>query len=235
VYEFPDPNLIHSDELAELGWRALHEFDDVADYIWKSPRLIDHEDKLERRKLEIHFPGRPDMAKLRWDHESRKLTSVFPYLIAVGNLYTVLSLFENYLLLLHQLAKKQIVVAEDLIRGQGATRCFNYFKESGIAIASINLYEQVQAAMRIRNCMVHAAGILSSSRETTELRRIQSKKIYLDPELRKKPIEDEEVSIYKTTLGERLQITNSYSHLLCSYSRDFFINLCKAIDEKLTY
>jgi len=206
----------------------------MADFIWKSPRLIEHETKLEQKKLRVYFPGRPDMAEFRWRLESRKLTSVFPYLIAVGNLFTVISSFEVYLLLLHELVKEHVAIKDNLTHGQGATRSINYFKETGVAVSSIALYEQVQAATRIRNCLVHAAGLLPNSRDEKELRRIQTKRIYLDRELRKKSPEDERVAIFGTPLGDKLQITNSYSHLACAYARDFFINLCKAIAEKHT-
>ena len=66
----------------KIADRAYLEFTDVADYIWKSPRLIEHETKIETRKLKDYFPNNEEHAKLRWHFESNKLNSVFPYLIA---------------------------------------------------------------------------------------------------------------------------------------------------------
>jgi hypothetical protein len=88
------------------------------------------------------------------------------------------------------------------------TRSINYLKKKGVDVASIALYEQAQAAMRIRNCLVHAAGMLSSARDEKELRRIQANRIYLAPDLRKKSIEEKVVIVRDTPLGDRLQITN---------------------------
>lgn len=36
--------------------RAYREFTDVADYIWKSPKLIRHETELETQKIKDYFP-----------------------------------------------------------------------------------------------------------------------------------------------------------------------------------
>jgi hypothetical protein len=225
-------NHIRSGELHSLAWKAHDEFNNVADYIWKSPRLIEHEAELERKKLDIYFKDRPDLAKLRWQHESHKLTSVFPYLIAVGNLITVMSLLEIYLLLLQTQLKKHVSIPEPSLKGQGTSRWLGYLKAIGIDVSSIARHEQVQTASRIRNCLVHAAGVLSNSRNEKELRQIQSTKVYVAPEHRKSENENELLRIVTTQLGDRLQITNDYSHVSSSYARDYFIGICKAIDDK---
>ena len=65
---------------------------------------------------------------LRWRRESEKLTRVFPYLIAVGNLFSVVSLFESYLLLLGGKLQDHSGIPLGSVKGQGVTRLFNYFK-----------------------------------------------------------------------------------------------------------
>ena len=86
--------------LGELEWKAVHELNDVSDYIYKSPRLLKHERTLEQQKLDAYFPDGGINADIRWRYESKKLNETFPRLIAVGNLFAVLSIFENYVLLL---------------------------------------------------------------------------------------------------------------------------------------
>jgi hypothetical protein len=40
--EISDPGRIRSNELSEIARRAFGEFNDLADYIWKSPRFIEN-------------------------------------------------------------------------------------------------------------------------------------------------------------------------------------------------
>lgn len=84
--------------LGELEWSAFNELNDVSDYIYKSPRLLTHEKDLEMRKLAAYFPEGGITADIRNHYESIKLNVTFPRLIAMGNLFLVLSVFENYVL-----------------------------------------------------------------------------------------------------------------------------------------
>ena len=45
-----------TDSIEQLRKRAFREFSDITDFIWKAPRLIDHEAKLEAKKLDAYFP-----------------------------------------------------------------------------------------------------------------------------------------------------------------------------------
>ena len=47
------------EQLDELATYARIEFEGVSDYIWKSPRLIEHETELELQKLPMYFPNDP--------------------------------------------------------------------------------------------------------------------------------------------------------------------------------
>lgn len=210
--------------------RAYQEFSDIADYIWKAPRLLDHEREVELDKLPEFYPKDPETAEERWRRESRKLDSIFPYLIATGNLFSVTSLFEAYLILLAQDLEKSTGVSISSARGQGASRIFNYLKLIGIKFSSVELYHQMDAALQIRNCLVHASGILSWSRYENELRRIQKSGVFLSPDHRSRRNankgEINEVQIVESHLGDRIQITNKYSWLACWYFRDYFMGLC---------
>ncbi|WOJ88836.1 hypothetical protein RZS28_13605 [Methylocapsa polymorpha] len=91
--------------LEGLASQAFSEFSEAADYYWKSARLIDSELKSEALKLSDYYPLSGEekadriaikLRKFRWTREHRKLTGVFPYLIAAGNLFSCVSLFEVF-------------------------------------------------------------------------------------------------------------------------------------------
>jgi hypothetical protein len=86
-------------EIDRIAESAYREFSNAADYVWKTPRFIEKEYNDELEKL----PDDEELARLRWRLESTKLKHVFPFLLATGNLFSVTSLFETYLL---RLAKK---------------------------------------------------------------------------------------------------------------------------------
>ena len=232
-----NPSSSLSSQLGKLAKQAHIEFTGVSDYVWKSPRLIEHETKLELEKLPAYYPNDPKTAELRWKLESKNLTRVFPYLIAVGNLFSVASLFETYLLLLGGKLQDHSGIPLESVKGQGITKLFNYFKSHGVFPNSVPLYEQVQAAIRIRNCLAHASGMLAWSRDDKELRRLQSSGAYLSPEHRdmrkSRGKAFDEILIMKSALGERLQVSNEYSFVVTSYLREYFIALCSVADEKL--
>jgi len=222
---------VASDKLEELAERASQEFSDAADYIWKSPRLITHETELELKKLPAYFPNDPDHAKIRWQFESDKLKRVFPYLIAIGNLFSVVSLFESYLLLFANEIERRTGKPISSVRGHGVNRLFNYFRELGLALEKVENYHQVQAAIKIRNCLAHASGLLKWSREAQELKRIQKSGSYLSKEHRKRREtsggEYDEVQVVTSGLGERLQVNNEYAFIVTSYLSEFFIGTCQ--------
>ena len=220
-----------SNQIQNLGVRAEREFVDVSDFIWKAPRLIDQERKLELSKLDSYFPNHPELKERRWKMESHKLDHTFPYLIAVGNLFCVVSLFESYLLLLAGELQAHVTVQLRDVKGQGVSRLFKFFRSVGVSPERIRLYEQVQAAIKIRNCLTHASGMLDWSRENDDLRNIQSTGAYLSPEHRKmrldKGREFDEVLLGESALGDRLIVDNQYCHVLCSYLHTYFSALCE--------
>ncbi|SEJ39023.1 hypothetical protein SAMN05216201_1082 [Pseudomonas linyingensis] len=220
------------DQLDELAARARREFVDVSDFIWKAPRLIEHERELELSKLDAYFPNHPELRKRRWDLESHKLDHTFPYLIAVGNLFGAVSLFESYLLLLAGEIQPHVAVQLRDVKGQGVSRLFRFFRLVGMSPEQVFLHEQVQAAIKIRNCLTHASGMLAWSRESCDLRRIQSAGAYLSPEHRRMRLDRgsrfDEVLVGESAFGDRLVVDNRYSHVLCSYLHTYYSALCEA-------
>jgi hypothetical protein len=213
----------------KLAILAYEEFSDIADYIWKSPRLIEHEHMTELKKLPIYFPNNPEMALERWHGESKKLKSTFPYMMNSGNLFATTSLYESYLLRLVHSIEKKTGVKINTMRGQGSSRINNYFKHVGLDYASVDLYHQVDAALKIRNCLIHASGILSWSKESNNLQQIVTSNIFLSKthrESKRKNTDTHEVMIVKSNFGDRIQITDKYPWLACWYFRDYFVGLC---------
>ncbi|MCG7851884.1 MAG: hypothetical protein MIO92_05125 [Methanosarcinaceae archaeon] len=218
------------EQIENLCSRAYREFCEVTDFIWKSPNLIKHETEVELKKLDAYFPDNPKAQKERWDYQSRKLNNTFPYMIAVGNLFTVLSLFESYLLLLAINLQSHTGRKVSDEKGQGISRLFNYLKALEFMPSNIPLYQQVQGAIMVRNCFIHASGILSWSRDESKLKKLQESGQYLSPDDRKRRIKSnspfDELSITTTALGDRMAASNEYAWMVSNYIRDYFSMLC---------
>ncbi len=215
----------HFGSLKALCQDAHLGFDDTLDFIWKAPEFIALQEQIEQRKLEEECD---DIRGFRWALESRKLYRVFPMLMATGNLFTSTSLFEIYLL---QLAKVLEMRTGQPINGrnQGVTRYLDYLRSLRVDTSAPALWPQVNAALKIRNCLMHASGLLTDSRDRVDLQRIVSGKIYLSTRHRSRSVEEEGhmVAILHTPFGERLQITNYYAWLQTSYLRDYFLDICE--------
>ncbi len=218
--------------LGELEWNAFNELNDISDYVYKSPRLLTHEKDLERRKLAAYFPQGGISAGIRSHYESVKLNETFPQFIAMGNLFLVLSVFESYVSELLKILQDQNPAVPKLELSRGVKDHLKATKAYGAKPYDARCYEQVHTAICIRNCLMHAKGLLASCRQADDLRtRINDCK-FLSPDLRKRRSERErssvrdEVTIEGAGSGERLVITNNYASLACSYSREYFCALC---------
>ena len=228
------------DDLERLALSAFEEFDDISDYIWKSPRFINSETKIEIEKLDAYFPFRGDpeqdeaanrLRKMRWRDEGRKLLRVFPYVMANGNLFTSISVFETYCLLLCKSIEKKTQISLSNYSGSGILRCFNYFAHVPIDLDRVAYRKQVSVAIRIRNCLFHANGLLTWSKDEKELRRLVAAREFLPKNLRTKKVGKfpGEVMIVSSRLGDRIQISNEYSHDVAYYLKCQFVDLCKHV------
>ena len=219
-------------EIAALAESAMTEFSDIADYIWKSPRLLLSESLRESEKLEQYFPGKPGLQNLRW-----RLEQAFPFLIAQGNLLSVVSAFEIHLLLLVKTLEGPSGVPLDAVRGQGVSRCITYIKQLGVDVGSIAKWEQLTAALAIRNLFVHASGSLALSRDAERIRDLVNSARFLEPEVRKRrqrlASRNDVIQIVDhPRLGERLQVSNEYPHYLSAVLRDCFLDICSAFSDQ---
>jgi hypothetical protein len=220
----------------QIAREGMLEFDDVADFVWKIPNFLDAERALEKKKLQAYFPlsGDPDQDKLakflraaRWSHESHKLNNRFPELIGTGNLFIVLALFEAYCLKLVKLIEDRTEHRIHKVKGQGISRIFNFYSIVGIKHTTLPFFEQLDCALKIRNCLVHAEGLLSWSRDEVALRKIVQDRIFTEPKRRSKERNKKSlslrVSVVDGVTGDRIKITNDYVFDVVWYAKNYFI------------
>jgi hypothetical protein len=232
-------NTLKNSPLCELGEKAYREFGDLGDYIWKSPRLIEHEKNIEIKKLSDYFPFTGDKDGdaealtsrfMRWYSESKKLSYTFPTFIANGNLFSSASLFETFCLTLARGLEFRTGVPLSGIRGSGITRLLSYFTTVGVCVDEIPLVRQIRACIKVRNCLFHASGLLAMSKDEIEIRKIVQKCEFLTDEHKNmstklnKTIDD--IVIDVSDLGDRVKINNKYAFIANSYFRNYFIGLC---------
>jgi len=200
----------HDNKYESIAYNASIEFSDAADYFWKSPKLIEHETKIEVEKIKTYFTNDDEHAKLRWKIESFKLKNVFPYLIAVGNMFSIMSLFETYLLIISREIEKKNNIKINSINGNGINRIYKYLRQSGVNVDELPYYHQINAAIKIRNCLSHASGTLSWSNDASELRRLIKSGNYFSKDHRERRIKNNselyEVKIVSTEFGDKVII-----------------------------
>jgi hypothetical protein len=222
--------------LGELEWNAFRDLNDIQDFIWKSPRLLAHETALEREKLATYFPDGGLNADIRWQNESKKLNETFPRLIAVGNLFSALSVFENYVLLLLKILQENVKDIPKQALGHGVAKHLEATKAYGVDPGGLKYYEQIRVAISIRNCLMHASGLLSAFGKAEALKAQVAQRRYMSSNTksfqteRARPPSRDVVSVEASELGDKLVITNDYSHTVCSYLREYFSALCGSLN-----
>ncbi|WP_454004166.1 hypothetical protein [Alcaligenes sp. Marseille-Q7550] len=141
-------------------------------------------------------------------------------MISSGNLFSALSIFEAYILQLAIATEEVSGIEFSSVKGIGIEKIFNYFRRIGIAPEKIIMYEQIKSSQKIRNCLMHAGGMLQLSKEAEAIRAIIEKKAYLceaDRTRYKNNENPEIVSIGYYFIGEKVSIDKKYPHILCSY------------------
>jgi hypothetical protein len=213
-----------------LSQHAQFGFNDLLDYVWKAPTLLE---TLEARELgALEGFSNPRDRAWRWAWESRKLRGEFPTFMANSNLFLAVSLFEFQVFRLTRVAQRAAGVAR---RGRGSSSLFVSLRDLGIAPEHVELWPQVQAATKIRNALTHASGLLVYSSEAGELARIVRSRTYLHPNHRLTvPVDSEyRVSLEHTSSGDVVRLRNEYSWLVVAYARDYFTGLCMAAHKRL--
>lgn len=224
------------DEIAEA---AYTEFDHLSDYIWKTPEFIETQHELETEKLDDYFPFTGDathdekalyMRKLRWRLESVKLEKYFPHYMAISNLFLCLSLFEFYCLRLAKQIEQDSGKEIHHFKGNGLERLLSYLADAGLEVKKARFERQLQCAIKIRNCFIHANGSIEwMKKDKLEIRRIiKTKEYYSKQKFDGSPREvfDPIVRILDDELGERVVIENEYAFTLSAYLKRCFIDIC---------
>jgi hypothetical protein len=213
----PNPSTIET-----LIGAAYWEFNWAIDYVWKAPTLIERLTDIENQKLK-HYTGNARLT--RWSREMAPLKYAFPKFLSHGNLFAVTSLFEMYVLRLATFAERSAKPRLCETKGNGVARSLAYLRRVGIDTNGIVPWPQVDAALKVRNCLVHAGGILQFSRDVLELRRIVKSQTFFTPKHRGTS-SSRRVRLIKSELGYRVSITNEYVFVVCAYLRDYFMALC---------
>jgi hypothetical protein len=219
-----------TDPLGEFRDIAVWDFNELADYLWKSPSFI------EAQRMREGMVGKKPTQRphpLRWALEVRKLYLVFPSILAGANLFATVSLFELKILDLARLLVRGGRLTQPEGPIDGLARTLRHFYDAGIRGANSEPAAQAMAAIKIRNAVAHAGGILDRSRNAEELRRIVATRSFLidrhrgakhDPADPNSP----NVAVMDTPIGRQLVITNGYPWILSGYLRDFLVELCEA-------
>ena len=220
-------------DLTELEREAFATFNDALDYFWKTPEFLDLQEEIEVAKLEDYPEGR--IREFRWEHESRRIYRLFPVLMAWGNVFTAAAVYETFV---HRLVKE--VEAHhggplDEVSGDGLSRLFSYLRRHDIRPEQADCWDQVQAFLKIRHCLMHAAGFLENFRDAQEIERIARSGTYLDRghrDHRKGPDGAAMVEVIDSELGRKLQVRNQYAWLATAYLRDHFMEVSATVSQE---
>lgn len=192
-------------------------FNDLLDYVWKTPEFLELQERIELRK------ARGDRSSWRWKHESRKLHRVFPVLLAISNIALVVSLLELHV---GVLVAHAVGAHRPRVRG-GLRDLLKQLRATGLDPYSLSHWQQVDCIIRVRNCLIHSAGFIGSDKDEEWFRNMITRRLHLEPEHRRLPDDDDvHPKVVNTQLGPRLRIQNEYAWLATAYARDYFVELC---------
>jgi hypothetical protein len=116
---------------------------------------------------------------------------------------------------------------------RGIYKVIKAFRSYGVRSESLKYYEQVIVATKIRNCLIHANGLLAASSNQAELRAAIARRIFFENENRNRKRASTAIHIVADDLGDRICITNEYSHVANFYLREYFVRLCREADRVL--
>lgn len=218
------------------GIRAgiYQEMGDLADYIWKIPRFLEAEEQLEKDKLWQYYPKQSDPEKekeahfwrlLRAAHEFPKIDIKFPNYLGTSSLFLATSIYESFLYDICQEIEHR--TGEQGYAG-GITRMMQFLKAQGMNPTANQYYEQVDAAVALRNCLFHADGRLALSREATKIRHIAAKRTFIDKERRKKVYDGDHEEVRIDPHSDRVRVNNYFAFRACGYYKRFLLGLTEA-------
>lgn len=226
--------------------KILREFDALRDYIWKTPRLIDTERKLEREKLFHYFPDSADPEEDARNKQLRAIRAVlegynlairFPTYMASSNLFIAESVFEHFLFKLSSELEEVVSLRLAAQRGNGVKRLFAFISAAGIPSASLALYPEIDAIITLRNALLHANGHLELSRERAKIESIVGRQLFIEPSCRAEGGMDDERGRPEACIPEgtnQLRINNFLAYRAALYFERFLLELGSLVDRRIS-
>ncbi len=217
----------------------LEDFNALLDYIWKSPRFIRYESEFEEKKLEGYFPeeeAKSDphvefLRNARKYFEDKQLLR-FPRYISTSNLFLATSLFEHYLYAICRGFEQLCDCKVTEQRGNGCERFFRFLEKAGLKPRNAPLYVQVDAALTIRNTLLHANGDLRLSRERQKVEDISNRKLFMEPDRRKSPGMTDDwgnKEVYISSDNDHMNINNFYSYRAAVQYREYLLDISQPL------
>jgi hypothetical protein len=219
------------------------EFNDVLDCIWKFNRQLDEIKKEEVRKLDAYFGDDEVRKQVRWSREGRKVEFVFPLALSYSFVGLVFIQLETKLMRLCDVVwqERQAPVRAKDLAGSGIDRYMTYLERIAMVKRyDVQYWEQIAALQKIRNCIVHTAGVIEESRDAGALKHIIASGVYLAPEKKFKGgaprpnAPSALLAIAEGTDGDQLIVKPHYPWLVAVYSRDFLLDVVRKLDPTAT-
>lgn len=211
---------------------SIFEWLDIGDFVFKSKSSIEQERKIEQIKINDYFPAGIDeqtntLRRLRTERAVQRIEHTYPYMLATGNFYAVLSSLEIFLLMI---VKETSVLFDQDYRGAtgvGLEKIYNHLRGVGIDLNKAENYQAVSSAFTFRNCLIHCGGVLELSRDGEKIKRILSQRQHLSGVAKENAKEESHsvngiAFIDQGSFGERLLINNDYAHLASCYASAYF-------------
>ncbi len=167
----------------------------------------------------------------RFVHEFGKLLVDFPDFMGSSSFVMVLARLEYFLFLICKDHERASNIRLDQFKdgSRGVRRLLNYVASVSRRYAPDDKLEQVRHAITLRNCVVHANGVVALSKDEARIREIVAARLYYPEQLRSS--QDTERCVHhpkveQTLVGERLVIPNHSAHWICAAARDSLMSLC---------
>jgi hypothetical protein len=227
-------------ELSGYQYQIYQEYSALQDYLWKSPSFINTQIDIEREKLDAYFPDegsedeRHEMARLRSlrsAHEDAKLLGYFPLHVSNANLFLATSFFEKHLLRLVRYLEEDGGSPISEAKGNGISRYFVYLRKNNLEPRELRDEAQCDAAIVLRNALLHASGDLSLSRDAHRLKKIVQDRLYM-PKSRRDSGDTmkDDIGRQEVTIKENVLIINHfYSMRATRHYFNFLLDLSEKI------
>lgn len=221
-----------------MAFAAIAEFDALLDYIFKTPRFLQAEEALERKKLDAYFPS-SDMSernqfsrRARAGSEFGKIFFKFPVFLTTSNLLIATSLLEHHLVQLVEEHSRQLGV--EVGAHVGVAKAIRNISAWVPEFKNNMLLEPVDSAIKIRNRLVHDGGRLTNTARCDEVRSIVLRKTHISAFHRQRWVEqgfgDEMVFIASLNGCDWIRMDKDYAFHATAYFRDFYLSACMALD-----